>query len=86
MKREGKYANWVLDYDGVWFFFSGDDYEAYGVKIRYNDHPEIFSDRFFESNLNGDISFQALEKPEANIEYEDLLMFEKKDKMQEENE
>ena len=86
LKREGKYANWVLDYDGVWFFFSGDDYEAYGVKIRYNDHPEIFSDRFFKSNLNGDISFQALEKPEANIEYEDLLMFEKKDKMQEENE
>ena len=73
MKREDKYANWVLDYDGVWFFFSGDDYKAYGVKIRYNDHQEIFSDRFFRSNINGDISFQTLEKPETNIEYEDLL-------------
>ena len=72
-ERLERYQCWALDYDGVWFFFSGNQHSAYGVKIRYKDHPEIFSERYFLSNPDGDVAFQAIKYKDADTKYIDLM-------------
>lgn len=68
-----KFLIWVLDYDGVWFFFSGTENRAYGIKIRYEDYPDIFAEQFFMENPDGDITTQIIESREAEKQYEELL-------------
>ena len=72
-ERLERYQCWALDYDGVWFFFSGNQHKAYGVKIRYKDHPEIFSAHYFLSNPDGDVAFQAIKYKDADTKYIDLM-------------
>ncbi len=62
---DGKYMIWLLDYDGVWFFFGGSENRAYGIKILYEEYPDIFFDGYFHSNPNGDITSQVTEIQEA---------------------
>ena len=72
-ERLERYQCWALDHDGVWLFFSGNQHNAYGVKIRYKDHPEIFSEKYFLSNTDGDVAFQAMKYKDADTKYIDLM-------------
>ena len=69
--EEQKLIQWALDYDGVWFFIYGHTNSAYGVKILYKDHPELFSERFFPDTVT-DITSLATQIPDAETEYENI--------------
>ncbi|HAG70246.1 MAG TPA: hypothetical protein DCL38_09795 [Lachnospiraceae bacterium] len=68
LKNDGEKLCWALTYDGIRIFFEDYAMGSYAagsrdVLIRFEDHPEIFTDRFVtDSSINYDISRQMTVK------------------------